>query len=331
MIAEYSQRKIGLNRPPRIFLIVTNSCDSRCLLCEYWSSRPKKFLSHSFVGNHVLQLIHEYRVNVVCITGGEPTLHPQLPQIVKMLKKAGVLISLITNGAQLTEVFEEIKHCVDAYMFPLDASTRSLHYEIRGVDTFEELVSWPEKIKTEAPSARIAFSCVIQKKNIKDLVNIYELASHLQSDAIFFRAPELKTYCFGRQDSIQEESLSSVNLGDEELMVLKENLKKISDLDLKRGKLHQKNEVFEDFIKYFESLQGKKVEFADRICTVPLTNIIIDESQRVYPCFYLPFSIPFNKTGGDIMNNSYLKTIRKKVLEDKQFRKKYCNCCLQFR
>lgn len=317
--------------PRRIFLIVTNSCDSRCLLCEYWSSRPKRFLSPSFVSSHVLKLIREYQMNVVCITGGEPTLHPHLSQIVRMLKKAGLLISLVTNSAQLGEVFEEIKHCVDAYMFPLDASNESLHYEIRGVDTFEELVSWPEKIKAETPSARVAFSCVIQKKNIKDLIDIYMLATHLPSDAIFFRAPELKTYCFGRHGSLQKESSANVILGDEEIMVLKENMKKISELDIKRGKLHQEIEVFEDFITYFESLQGKKVEFQDRICKVPLTNIIIDESQRVYPCFYLPFSIPFSKTEGDIMNNCYLQDIRKKVLEDKEFRKKYCNCCLQFR
>lgn len=323
--------KTAINRLDRIFLIITNSCNSRCLLCDYWLKKPKKVLPLSFIQEEIVPLIQKYQVKVVCITGGEPTLHPQLTHIIKALRETGVHITLITNCTGLPQIFDTIKYSVDAYMFPFDASNESLYREIRGVDNFGEIVSWPERIKADVPSAQIAFSCLVQKKNIEDLVDIYLLASRLPIDALFLRAPELKTYSFGRQGSTLERSFDNAHLTEEEIEILDRNLKKMLELDSEKGKLRQGDVILEKFVKYFEALRGNEVEFTDRVCEVPFENIVIDESQCVYPCFYFPFSVPFNEVKEDIINNGCLGDVREKILKDKEFRKQYCNLCLQFR
>jgi MoaA/NifB/PqqE/SkfB family radical SAM enzyme len=33
-----------LERLDRLFLMVTNNCNARCLLCQYWKSKSKGFL-----------------------------------------------------------------------------------------------------------------------------------------------------------------------------------------------------------------------------------------------------------------------------------------------
>lgn len=320
----------NLTKLERIFLVITDHCNSRCVLCDYWRKKEKHFLSLSFIYKNILPLIHKYKAKVVCITGGEPTLHPQLPQILKTIKKTGTSITLITNCVKLNSIFEKIKNYVDGYMLPLDSDNDAIYYEIRGVNNFQEVISWPKKIRMFSPSAKIIFSCLIQKRNVSKLVNIYQLASKLSVDGIIFRVPELKPYCFGRSYYISNESRNNACLTKNDIQNLKKNFRKILTLDSRRKILLQRKDIFQKFVKYFEFLRGKEVEFEDRLCRVPFNSITIDELKNIHPCFYLPFSIPFHKVKNNPINNFYLKNIRRKLIENKKFRKDNCSSCLQF-
>lgn len=50
--------------------------------------------------NYILERLTEFRewIDGVCITGGEPTLHPYLPQLMELFKQKGFLVKLDTNG-----------------------------------------------------------------------------------------------------------------------------------------------------------------------------------------------------------------------------------------
>jgi len=314
----------------RIFLIITNSCNSRCLLCDYWRKRTKHFLPVSFIQKNILPLIIKYRIKVACITGGEPTLHPRLPKILKIIKKTGVSVTLITNCTNLNTIFEKIESYVDGYMLPLDSDNDSLYYEIRGVNNFHEVISWPRKIKECNPSAKVIFSCLVQKKNISKLVNIYLLASKLPIDGIVFKVPELRPYCFGRSNFVADETLDNAYLTRNDILNLRKEFRKILILDHKKKILLQKKDVFERFIKYFEFLRGKKINFEDKMCKIPFNSITIDELKNIRPCFYLPFFIPFSRVVKDPINNFYLRSIREKLLKNERFRKENCSYCFQF-
>jgi MoaA/NifB/PqqE/SkfB family radical SAM enzyme len=319
-----------LTKLDRIFLIITSYCNSRCILCNYWRKKEKHFLPFSFIYKEIVPLIYKYKIKVVCITGGEPTLHPNLSQILKVIKKTGTFITLITNCVKLNSIFKEIRHYVDGYMLPLDGDTSTLHYEIRGINNFQDIINWPRKIKVFNPSAKVILSCLIQKKNVSKLVNIYQLASKLPIDGIVFRVPELKPYCFGRSYNIPDESQKNAYLTKKDIKTLEKNFEEILTLDSKKKILLQRKSVFQKFIKYFEFLNGGEIEFGDRICRVPFNSITIDELKNIHPCFYLPFPVPFNKVKNDPINNFHLKNIRKKIIGNKKFRKKYCSSCLQF-
>ncbi|MCP5108492.1 MAG: radical SAM protein [bacterium] len=182
----------------RLFIVVTDKCNARCKLCNYWETTPggENFLSLSFIQDKIVPLIRERGVEAVCITGGEPALHPHLPEIIKEINGTGVTITVVTNGTGLPALFERVKYDVHAWFFSLDASNRSLHAEIRGLDNFDELMAWLERLKSTYPGVQIAFNCLLQKKNVRDIVNIYELICSLPCEGIFFNVPELKTHCF---------------------------------------------------------------------------------------------------------------------------------------
>jgi len=321
-----------LDRLVRLFLVVTANCNARCLLCQYWKNKSKGYLSLPALEKKIVPLINEYHVEFTLITGGEPTLHPQLPAIVKILEKTGTRITLITNGTHLDAVFDEIKDRTDAYMFSLDAGNETLFREIRGLDHFKEIIAWPKRILDHRPYTQVAFNCLLQKKNIGDLVNLYRLVVDLPVDGIFFNVPELKPHCFGRKEAVPEECVKNAILDEKEIALLEENLKRIVELDAGRGKLFQRQVFFDNCVRYFRGLnqqQEKEFNDPDEVCQVPFTSIVIDQSACLSPCFYLPYSVPFGQEE-DPVNGDYLGNIRMKMFNDPGLRRKHCSFCLQF-
>ncbi len=81
--------------------IFLGSCNFRCPFCHnkdlvlHPSSQP--VLSY----HEVLQFLKKRHgiLTGVCITGGEPTLHADLPKLIKDIKDIGYLIKLDTNGS----------------------------------------------------------------------------------------------------------------------------------------------------------------------------------------------------------------------------------------
>lgn len=334
-----------LNKLDRIFVTLTNCCNASCKLCSYWQTRPVRYLRLTFIRDKVVPLIRKYKVDVTFLSGGEPTLHPELTEIVKEIHSTGTSITLITNGTGLKRVFERIKGGVNAYIFSLDAGGEGLHRSTRGLDNFAELISWPERIKTANPAAQVAFTCLLQKENVENIVDIYNLLSDNGCDAIFFNVPEMKPQCFGRGSNFPKEIMKYALLNDNDIEKLEINLEKIQDLDYLKGKLHQGEDFFSDCVQYFRFLRGEKVEFRDRICSMPFSSLVIDEGGNLSPCFYLPFSMPLkglsapagkrpgslvDEQAEDIVNLDYLKSIREEIRNNKRFREKYCRHCLQF-
>jgi MoaA/NifB/PqqE/SkfB family radical SAM enzyme len=317
----------------RLFLVVTGACNAQCKLCNYWKQQPGKFLSPRAVRQKAVPIISRYNIQLTLVTGGEPTLHPRLPEILRELKQTGTQTSLITNGSRLANLFEQVKHYTDAYMFSLDASNEKLYREIRGLDNFNDIVAWPGKIKASQPHAQVALACLVQKKNAADLVNLYLLAADLPVDVIFFNVPELKPHCFGRQGKVPPQSMENVLLNSEEAALLEENLEKIVQLDSSRGKLFQGEMFFANCVRYFRALaSGGKVEFnpPHEVCQVPFTSIVFDEFEAIHPCFYLPFSVPFGAGETGELDGDYLKNIRGDLANDPGFRREHCSFCLQF-
>jgi len=323
----------------RLFLIVTGQCNGRCALCRYWQNTPSRSLSVQTIEEKVIPLIQKYHIPVTFISGGEPTLHPHLPEIIKSLKKTGTIISLITNGSYLDRIFPQVYPYIDAYQFSLDAADEESYYRIRSLENFNQVIQSPALIRNSNPNAQIAFACVMQKKNIHQLIDIYRLASSLPIDALFFNVPEVKPFCFGRGQEVSSQTIECVSLSPEEIETLKNNLDEIIRLDSRLHLVGQRPSFFSKCIRYFQSFQSGKDREQDNlsineeeyICPVPFDSLVFDENERLLSCFYLPFSQGFPGSIDDLANHETLRDIRKRVMNVPAFRKQHCANCLQFR
>lgn len=81
--------------------IFTSGCNFKCPFCHNSSLviNPSNEISEK----DVLEFLDKRRkqLDSVCISGGEPTLHKDLPNFIKKIKDLGFLVKLDTNGTNL--------------------------------------------------------------------------------------------------------------------------------------------------------------------------------------------------------------------------------------
>ena len=98
-----------------IFLV---GCNFRCPFCYNPELvLPEKIKEHSFFSQkEVLSFLKERKglLEGVCLGGGEPTIHQDLPKFCQKIKKMGYLIKLDTNGSN-PEMLKELieKNLID--------------------------------------------------------------------------------------------------------------------------------------------------------------------------------------------------------------------------
>ena len=75
-------------------------CNLRCPYCHNHSLvyHPERLTSFSI--QEILDRLSSFKgwIDGICITGGEPTLHPNLPLLIREIRRKGFLVKLDTNG-----------------------------------------------------------------------------------------------------------------------------------------------------------------------------------------------------------------------------------------
>jgi len=94
------QKTSLIDFPDRIATVLfTPGCNLRCPYCHNWRIvlDPKP----PFINEEtVMQILEKHKkyVDAVAITGGEPTMHKEIPKFLKKLKEKGFAVKLDTNG-----------------------------------------------------------------------------------------------------------------------------------------------------------------------------------------------------------------------------------------
>lgn len=84
---------------PHAILDVGRGCDTVCPGC--YNNRNGGFKTIVQLKADLNALRHQRRLQTISLTGGEPTLHPEIVEIVAMISRAGIKPALLTNGFHL--------------------------------------------------------------------------------------------------------------------------------------------------------------------------------------------------------------------------------------
>lgn len=311
----------------RLFLIITDECDSRCVLCDYWLIKQPRRIEPGMVESRVVPFIRDNRISVVCISGGEPTLHPELPRIVAAVRQAGATATLTTSTTNLGAQFDRLRDLVTHYMISLDGPNRETYLKSRGVDAFDHVVGWVRRLRAET-SAEVAISCVLQAWNISCVRRMYELCLEIGAQRLFLRVPDLKAASFGRAGVIRPKTLRQALVTQEQVDALRADLAGLIETDKQHGLLGQSAGMLERKARFFECLaQGIPYEEEDQRCDVPLTSLVLQPDGSCRPCFYLPHVQPFDSSPA---SGPAFTEVYERMLNDERFRREHCNACQQF-
>jgi organic radical activating enzyme len=93
-----------MDRFKRIYIEVTNCCNLQCSYCPK-SSRPKEFMAPEAFES-ILTRIKGYTRYIYLHVLGEPTLHPQLAELLELSHNHHFKVNLTTNGTLLRQTRE---------------------------------------------------------------------------------------------------------------------------------------------------------------------------------------------------------------------------------
>lgn len=128
-LEDYRVRQVNKNSPMwRCEIILTEYCNFNCPYCrgldkEIYGNRKIKQLSLSEVKNIIDIWCKDKPLKNIRFSGGEPTLHPDIKEIVKYAKKKGIdRIAISSNGSNKLSLYKElIRLGVNDYSISLDA------------------------------------------------------------------------------------------------------------------------------------------------------------------------------------------------------------------
>jgi pyruvate formate lyase activating enzyme len=150
----------------------TVGCNLRCPFCH----NPDLIFNppNTFNEEYALNLINERKelINSVVITGGEPTLHKDLPLFIKKIKKLNLKVKLDTNGLSPSVLEECIK---DVDYVAMDIKTSLKKYNLVGCDNTELIKQSIEIIMNKAKDYEFRATLAPGIINLEDLKEVGEL------------------------------------------------------------------------------------------------------------------------------------------------------------
>ena len=106
--------------PPTVNYFVLRECNMRCLFC-YATFRDINGRLSNERAEQVVRLLAEAGVEKVTFVGGEPTLHPHIEALVGTAHDAGLVTTIVSNGARLLPLLDACKGKLDWVGLDLDS------------------------------------------------------------------------------------------------------------------------------------------------------------------------------------------------------------------
>lgn len=262
--------------PSSCNLLITNRCNSRCVMCRQWREPVEEGLS-SAEWKRIITDLKANGIRNIHFTGGEPLLRNDLRELVSYSSQNGFVVGLTTNGILLRkDILEGL----------IDAGLRSIAISMDAVgDAYERIRGFPnsfERIKEVLfitaqmkPKTKIDayINFTLMKENIKELKNVKAFADAIDMPVAVCLLDKT-SYLFDIEENKSKFWISEA----ESLEALREALDFLRREKVKKAGSLLINFPAIDFIKdYFKDPRQREipcVSSQDRIIIDPHGNLL---------------------------------------------------------
>jgi pyruvate formate lyase activating enzyme len=183
------QKTSLIDFPNRIASVLfTPGCNLRCPFCHNWKIvlDPKPPFLQEEAALRIIENRKKY-VDAVVVTGGEPTMHKEVPKFLRKLKEKGFQVKLDTNGFY-PQVLEECLPYVD--YVALDVKTSSEKYARLGAKDTADLLRTIEILKSGKAEYEFRTTVVPSFVDAEDITRMGELTKGAKTFAFQQFIPE---------------------------------------------------------------------------------------------------------------------------------------------
>lgn len=151
---------------------ITTRCNAKCVFCNIWESKGINAADED-VQNNLKDLVR-LGVRFIDFTGGEPLMHPGLPEILGLAQKSGFQTTVTTNCILYPQMAEQLRGKINLLHFSLDAPNREEHDQIRGVKCFDKVMQSLEIAKSLGEVPDLLFT--VTEENLHHLPEMIRFA-----------------------------------------------------------------------------------------------------------------------------------------------------------
>ncbi|MEN6520917.1 MAG: radical SAM protein [Armatimonadota bacterium] len=155
-------------------IIATYRCNGRCHICNSWQ------VPASEIREMDIKYYERFpRMSLLSITGGEPFIREDMPDIIRILHPKCNRILISTNGYYTERIVAMAKKYKDiAFRVSMEGLPR-VNDELRGIkDGFDHALRTIIMLK-EAGAGDVGINITVTDKNYKDLMELYTLSKQL--------------------------------------------------------------------------------------------------------------------------------------------------------
>lgn len=281
-------------------IIVTYRCNARCNMCDVWKFPSK---ASDEIGVDVIRKLPKlYFANV---TGGEPFVRQDLPEIITELKKKARRIVISTNGFFTDRIISLCKDNPDLGIRISIEGCAEANDRIRGIpDGYKRTQDTLRRLQ-EMGLKDIGFAMTVQDENYGDLVSLYMMARELGYE--FATATVHNSHYFHKWDN--------------EIKTKTEVKEAIGNLIAELLKSKRPKEWFRAYFNHglINYIEGK-TRFLP--CEMGKDGFFIDPSGNVLACNGMDKPMPMGnlkeQAWDEIWNGQKAKEVRKTVKECKK-------------
>ena len=171
-----------------ISIEILQRCPNRCIYCSSHSNPQATHIISFEIIKNIIDDAKSLGCKTVCLSGGEPFLHPQILDIISYIAKKQLICYVYTSGIYMkdevysslpNEYIEAIRGMVDKVIFNVEADSSTLYDQIMGTDVggFDMM---KKSINDCVSSGLVVETHVVPMQvNFKHLKSIFEMCYQL--------------------------------------------------------------------------------------------------------------------------------------------------------
>lgn len=123
----------------KVYIEITNHCNLSCSFCSKVERPPKIMTLENF--EHILKEVSGMTNNIYLHVKGEPLLHPNIIEFLKLAETYNLMVNITTNGILFPKLSDQIKECQSLHKinFSLHSENNQPNYLEKIFDNVKKL------------------------------------------------------------------------------------------------------------------------------------------------------------------------------------------------